>query len=72
MSCTCDSLHDSRVIESKPVFRSKVIRRRRQCLACARRFTTYEMRGADVWSLLHLMRQQTPPALKRFLAGLKR
>lgn len=72
MSCTCDSIHDSRVIESRPVYGSKIITRRRQCLACTERFTTHEMRGADVWSLLDLMHQESNPALKRFLGALKR
>jgi transcriptional repressor NrdR len=34
---------DSKVIDSRPVEESDSIRRRRECLNCQRRFTTYEM-----------------------------
>ena len=37
--CTCS---DSKVIDSRPVDESNSIRRRRECLGCGRRFTTYE------------------------------
>ncbi len=42
MKCTyCGSL-DGKVIESRPLDGSSVIRRRRQCFSCGKRFTTYE------------------------------
>jgi transcriptional repressor NrdR len=37
----CDADHD-RVVDSRPADAGGSIRRRRQCLACGRRFTTYE------------------------------
>ncbi len=37
--CSCD---DSKVINSRPSDDGSAIRRRRECLSCARRFTTYE------------------------------
>lgn len=37
--CTCQ---DNKVIDSRLSKEGKVIRRRRECLECARRFTTYE------------------------------
>ena len=37
----CDADHD-RVVDSRPADAGRSIRRRRQCLGCGRRFTTYE------------------------------
>jgi len=33
---------DDKVVDSRPAERGEAIRRRRQCLGCGRRFTTYE------------------------------
>lgn len=42
MKCPyCGSL-DDKVIDSRPLDGSSVIRRRRQCFSCSKRFTTYE------------------------------
>lgn len=37
----CDNL-ESKVVDSRPVEDGSVIRRRRECLNCGKRFTTYE------------------------------
>lgn len=37
----CDHI-DSKVIDSRPTEEGNAIRRRRECMACANRFTTYE------------------------------
>lgn len=37
----CDHL-DSKVIDSRPTEEGNAIRRRRECIACSNRFTTYE------------------------------
>jgi transcriptional repressor NrdR len=42
MKCPHCSHPDDHVIDSRPVENGSVIRRRRECLSCARRFTTYE------------------------------
>ncbi|MDR6226571.1 transcriptional regulator NrdR [Desmospora profundinema] len=39
----CHSMGSSRVLDSRPAHEGKSIRRRRQCEACERRFTTFEM-----------------------------
>ena len=39
MYCCCE---DSKVIDSRSADEGRTIRRRRECLACGRRFTTYE------------------------------
>jgi len=40
--CPYCNHHDSKVIDSRSSESGRVIRRRRQCLACEKRFTTYE------------------------------
>lgn len=42
MRCLYCSSPDSKVIDSRPAEESNSIRRRRECLGCGRRFTTYE------------------------------
>ena len=42
MRCQYCNSSDSKVIDSRPVDESNSIRRRRECLGCGRRFTTYE------------------------------
>ena len=42
MKCPYCESSESKVIDSRPVDDGNSIRRRRECLACTRRFTTYE------------------------------
>ena len=42
MRCPFCGYSESRVIDSRPADENASIRRRRECLSCARRFTTYE------------------------------
>ena len=42
MKCPYCSAPDSKVVNSRPSDDGASIRRRRECLSCARRFTTYE------------------------------
>lgn len=42
MRCPFCSFEDSKVLDSRPADEGKSIRRRRECLGCQRRFTTYE------------------------------
>ena len=43
MKCPLCGFNDSKVIDSRPVEGNDSIRRRRECLSCHRRFTTYEL-----------------------------
>ena len=43
MRCPNCGCPDSKVIDSRPVEEGNSIRRRRECLECQRRFTTFEM-----------------------------
>ena len=42
MRCVFCAFEDSRVLDSRPVEDGRSIRRRRECLQCGKRFTTYE------------------------------
>ena len=42
MKCQYCNCIDSKVIDSRPTEEGSSIRRRRECIACGRRFTTYE------------------------------
>ena len=42
MKCPYCGYSESKVIDSRPADENASIRRRRECLSCARRFTTYE------------------------------
>ena len=43
MKCPYCGIVDSKVIDSRPAEEGATIRRRRECLACQKRFTTYEV-----------------------------
>ncbi len=43
MKCPFCGYEESKVIDSRPTDEGERIRRRRECLQCARRFTTYEI-----------------------------
>ena len=43
MKCPFCGYSESKVIDSRPADEGASIRRRRECLSCAKRFTTYEM-----------------------------
>lgn len=43
MKCPACGYPDSKVIDSRPVSDGSSIRRRRECLVCQKRFTTFEM-----------------------------
>ncbi|HIW15853.1 MAG TPA: transcriptional regulator NrdR [Firmicutes bacterium] len=43
MKCPYCNYNESKVIDSRPADEGTTIRRRRECLACQKRFTTYEV-----------------------------
>ena len=43
MKCPFCGYTESKVIDSRPAEEGSTIRRRRECLACTKRFTTYEI-----------------------------
>lgn len=43
MKCPFCSFEESKVIDSRPTDEGEKIRRRRECISCGKRFTTYEI-----------------------------
>lgn len=43
MKCPFCAFEESKVVDSRPTDEGERIRRRRECLSCTKRFTTYEM-----------------------------
>ena len=43
MRCPFCGYEESKVIDSRPTDENERIRRRRECLRCSKRFTTYEV-----------------------------
>ena len=43
MKCPFCGYEESRVVDSRPADDGERIRRRRECLGCGKRFTTYEV-----------------------------
>src|SRR5690606_7287182 len=42
MNCPFCNYHETKVVDSRPTDEGQAIRRRRECLKCSKRFTTYE------------------------------
>lgn len=42
MNCPFCSHYDSKVVDTRPTDEGQAIRRRRECISCGKRFTTYE------------------------------
>ncbi|HSH37000.1 transcriptional regulator NrdR [Schnuerera sp.] len=42
MNCPFCNYYESKVVDSRPTDEGQAIRRRRECLKCSKRFTTYE------------------------------
>lgn len=43
MKCPLCNFSDSRVLDSRPIDEGSSIKRRRECISCGKRFTTYEV-----------------------------
>ena len=52
MKCPFCGYEDSKVVDSRPTDEGTSIRRRRECLKCLKRFTTYET--VERLSLIHI------------------
>lgn len=72
MKCPYCGTVDSKVIDSRPADDSARIRRRRECLACAKRFTTYEI--VETVPLMVVKKDKSREAFDRekLLSGLMR
>lgn len=72
MRCPFCGFDDSRVIDSRPTDEGVAIRRRRECIECAKRFTTYEK--VESLPIIVIKKDKTRELFNRekLLAGLTR
>lgn len=72
MKCPYCGELDSKVIDSRPTEDGEKIRRRRECLSCAKRFTTYEI--VETVPLMVIKRDRSREAFDRqkLLGGMLR
>ena len=73
MQCPFCKEDNDKVIDSRSSDAGRVIRRRRQCLACKRRFTTYEKTGDSI--KLHVVKKdksRVPYDRDKIIVGLQK
>jgi transcriptional repressor NrdR len=63
---------DDKVVDSRPAERGEAIRRRRQCLSCGRRFTTYERVEALGLMVVKRDGETEPWDREKMLAGIRK
>ncbi|WP_447973685.1 transcriptional regulator NrdR [Nitrospira sp. Kam-Ns4a] len=72
MKCPfCDELED-KVVDSRMAKEGEVIRRRRECLACKRRYTTYERIEESLPMVVKKDGRREPFDRNKILVGLKK
>ena len=72
MKCPfCDKLED-KVIDSRTAREGEVIRRRRECLGCRRRYTTYERIEENLPMVVKKDNRREPFDRTKILSGLKK
>ncbi|HEV2360586.1 MAG TPA: transcriptional regulator NrdR [Acidimicrobiales bacterium] len=71
MRCPWCGVSEDKVVDSREVEQGDAIRRRRECLACGRRFTTLERRDESVLFVLKRSGQREPFSRKKLIAGVK-
>ena len=72
MKCPYCNYFDSKVVDSRPTEDSEKIRRRRECLECGRRFTTYEVVETTPLVVVKKDRSRQMFDRNKLLAGLLR
>lgn len=72
MRCPFCGYTESKVIDSRPIDESERIRRRRECLKCERRFTTYEVVESTPLVVIKRDQSREPFDGNKLLAGMLR
>jgi transcriptional repressor NrdR len=72
MRCPFCRHHDSKVVDSRDSGDGDVIRRRRECLECQRRFTTYERVDVAMPMIVKKDGTREPYERSKILAGLRK
>ena len=67
MRCPFCNSEDTKVIDSRPAEEQNAIRRRRECVACSRRFTTYER--LETFPMMVIKKDETREPYDREKAG---
>jgi transcriptional repressor NrdR len=62
---------EDKVIDSREVEQGAAVRRRRECVACSRRFTTYERASGAVVVVLKRSGQREPFERRKVVAGVR-
>ena len=70
MKCPYCGFGESKVIDSRPTDESNSIRRRRECLKCQKRFTTYEKLEAILLVVIKKDRSRQPYDRGKVLKGI--
>lgn len=72
MKCPHCNHPDDHVIDSRPVESANLIRRRRECLSCGKRFTTYERCEAMPLTIIKSDNRREPFSREKLREGLDR
>jgi transcriptional repressor NrdR len=72
MRCTWCGNEESKVIDSRPADGGGAIRRRRQCLACGRRFTTFERAEALALRVVKRDGSREPYQRAKLVGGIRK
>ncbi len=72
MKCPYCGFFESKVIDSRPTDEGTVIRRRRECLKCQKRFTTYETLEMVTMAVVKKDESRQPFDRQKILGGIMR
>jgi transcriptional repressor NrdR len=72
MRCPFCSATEDKVVETRPSENDQIIRRRRECVSCGRRFTTYERVEETLPLIVKKDGRREPFDRKKLMSGLKK
>ena len=72
MKCPYCGFQESKVVDSRPTDEGERIRRRRECLACGKRFTTYEVIETTPLMVIKKDNSREPFNRNKLLSGMLR
>jgi transcriptional repressor NrdR len=72
MRCPTCGHQEDKVIDSRSTREGRAIRRRRECLACAHRFTTYEYVEASTLTVVKKDNRREPFSREKLISGIQK
>src|SRR5919205_3268788 len=72
MRCPFCSATEDKVVDTRPSDNEQIIRRRRECVSCSRRFTTYERIEEVLPLVIKKDGRREPYDRAKLMAGLKK